>query len=405
MSNRNASIAIAGGWGYIGRKLVDAALTDGLRVYVHDPGAFPADLPRDKVTHIADPSAFYALEADLFHLALHPEARQPGLDRLLERGAGEPVWVLNEKPMVAPESPAAARTLIEAVDRGQAVMLFDFPELFDPLTGRILEYLAPFRRVEFSSIAVERSKDREDPAIARNYKRMLPIQFQESAHCLAFVLFLLGREAGRRPWFAQANPRDSLPSSSPPRGILEVFDTLLAGGVSIRAEAEPYAPPNPEVYPCVVDGRCSYQVRIGPLSIEGATNFKRGAAWCKRRRLSGLADGQPFIIEVDYLEGRKSLRINGVNQDWPPDSSSYRAILGTLSRWRVAVPRERLLTGIYPNPRLAWLAYQLSGALWRSSHERRPLYLANLGALCACDSGYAAALPRLPRYGRLTVDP
>ena len=39
------SIAIAGAWGYIGRKFLDVALARGLTTYVHDPGPMPDPRP------------------------------------------------------------------------------------------------------------------------------------------------------------------------------------------------------------------------------------------------------------------------------------------------------------------------------------------------------------------------
>jgi len=368
-----SSIAIAGAWGYIGRKILDAALRRGWRVHVLDPGPWPADLDSDKVTRITDQSAFYRLQADWFHLALHPEARHGAQARLLERARSEPLWILNEKPMVAPDHPEDGPALIEAVERTHAVMLYDFPELFDPLTQRIADFLTGFRQVEISSITLERSKDREDSTISRNSKQMVPIQFQESVHCLAFVLHLL------------ASCRGSL-------------NAVLADGVVLSARSEPYAPPNPEAYDRVVDGRCEFQLVLGPVAIEGVTNFKRGARWMKRRIVRGSGDGRPLVIEADYLEGSKQLRINGVDQGWDPTACSYEAILSTCSRWRATVAPATLLDGLYPNPRLAWLSFQLSGALWRSSHERRRVEIASLRELQAFDSGYRAALPDLPRY-------
>ena len=44
------SIAIAGAWGYIGRKVLDAALGRGLRTYVFDPGPAPTDFDPQSVT-------------------------------------------------------------------------------------------------------------------------------------------------------------------------------------------------------------------------------------------------------------------------------------------------------------------------------------------------------------------
>jgi hypothetical protein len=147
-----------------------------------------------------------------------------------------------------------------------------------------------------------------------------------------------------------------------------------------------------------VDGRCDYRLNLGQLTVDGVTNFKRGAAWSKRRILRGRADGQPIVVEADYLEGSKHLRINGVDQGWDAKSSSYEAILSTLDQWRTAIPAITLLRGVYPNPRLAWLAFQLSGVLWKSSHEQRTIEVADLAALKEFDSGFRSARPTLPRY-------
>ena len=38
------SVAIAGAWGYIGRKFLDAAVGLGAEVFVHDTGPVPCDL-------------------------------------------------------------------------------------------------------------------------------------------------------------------------------------------------------------------------------------------------------------------------------------------------------------------------------------------------------------------------
>jgi hypothetical protein len=202
---------------------------------------------------------------------------------------------------------------------------------------------------------------------------MVPIQFQESVHCLAFVLYLLAALRGN-------------------------LSAGLADGVVATARSKPYAPPNPEAYDRVVDGCCDFHLVLGPVSVQGTTDFKRGARWTKRRIVRGRGDGQPFEIEADYLEGAKQLRINGLDQGWDATACSYEAILSTGSSWRTAVPPEALLHGLYPNPRLAWLAFQLSGVLWRSSFERRRIELTNLQELNDFDSGYGAARPDLPRY-------
>ena len=53
------SIAIAGAWGYIGRKFLDVALARGLTTYVFDPGPRPADLDPARFTRVADEAEFY----------------------------------------------------------------------------------------------------------------------------------------------------------------------------------------------------------------------------------------------------------------------------------------------------------------------------------------------------------
>ncbi len=269
MSRAFESIAIAGAWGYIGRKLLDAALRNGLRVYAFDPGPRPAEVNSASVTQVASEAEFYALPADLFHLALHPEPRRKAQSILLARALSEPLAVLNEKPMASPERPEECRRIIAAVDDSRAIFLYDFVELFDPLTRRIADYLADFRRVEIESMVLQRSKDREDPAIARNYKWMLPIQYQESVHCLAYVLYLLARFRGG-------------------------FESALSGGLTATAHCEPYCPPNPEAYANVVDGRCEYRMTLGTFTAEGITNFKRGAPGRSAGSCAGMAMAGPL---------------------------------------------------------------------------------------------------------------
>src|SRR5258708_6881925 len=122
------TIAIAGAWGYIGRRLLDAALALGVQPIVFDPGPTPSDVDLSRVRRITDEEAFYSTQADLFHLALHPEHRGRALDILLVRSGSEPILILNEKPMAPPEDPAECDRLIAAVNDSRAVVLFNFRE-------------------------------------------------------------------------------------------------------------------------------------------------------------------------------------------------------------------------------------------------------------------------------------
>jgi len=373
MTQLPKSIAIAGAWGYIGRKFIDAAQALGVRTYVYDPGPAPTDINLDAITRIEDEEAFYHTKADLFHLAVHPEHRHRGQEILFERAAREPVLVLNEKPMAAPENPEQCDRIVRAVERSGVTMLYDFPELYDDLTERIIQYLSGFRDLRINELAFCRSKDREDRDIPRNYKRMVTIQYQESVHCLAFVLYLLGRAKG---------------------DLASVFQQ----GVSIAGESEPYDPPNPESYAHVVDGRCKYALSIGEIRVDGLTDFKANAPWAKQRVISGIGDGQPFRIEVDYLENEKRLAINGEDQKCDPTASSYRQVISTIARWYREVSCDSLMQDAYPNPEFARVTYQLSSALWRSCRDGQELQFASMSELLAFNAGYAAELSSFSKY-------
>lgn len=373
MDSHFESIAIAGAWGYIGRKFLDAARQLNLSTYAFDPGPAPADVDLRTVTRVTDEAAFYRLPVDLFHLAVHPEQRAAPLQRLLTRVTDSPQLILVEKPMAAPEDPQQCQQIITAVDHSRAVLLYDFPELFDPLTRRITAHLAELDQPQIERIEVERSKDREDPAIPRNTKTMVPIQYQESVHCLAFVMSLLATQ----------------------RGSLEAF---LDDGICVSARAQPYQPPNPSAYPYVVDGKCDYRIQLGAVTVEGRTNFKTGAPWSKRRVIEGTTAGRPFSIEANYLEGAKSLAFDGVDQGFDPHTDSYVETIKRLAAWHGHTDPEQLRQGLYPHCRFARLAYQLSSVLWRSSYDEQTIRLASQRDLEQFDAQFAAAAANFPRY-------
>ncbi len=363
------SLAIAGAWGYIGRKFLDAARRRRIPMLVFDPGDTPEDVDETSFEQISDSQQFYASHVDWFHLAMHPQHRQAGLEQLLARAAaGEEIAVLNEKPMATPESPEQCLELVQQAEQAEMLMLFDFPELYDPLTERIVAHLSSFRDLRITDIYLCRSKDRESPAQPRNFKPMVPIQYQESVHCLAFLVYLLARLHG---------------------------DTaaVFQHGMTISGQAAAYQPPNPEIYPYVVDGRCNYHLRLGSLSVEGQTDFKAGADTTKQRILSGMGDGQPLHIEVDYQEGRKRLLINGMDRTMDPAANSYDNVLRTMTQWRRSEPRQKLMSGVYPNPKFAHITYQLSSVLWRACQDKSSIHLESLDDLLTFDAAFRPTPP------------
>lgn len=367
------ALAIAGAWGYIGQKFIEAGRYLGYDIFAYDPGPIPDGLDLEGVTRVEDEAAFYNLDADLFHLALHPEHRSTALDILLPRAASRPIHILNEKPMAAPESPEACVELIDRVAASSALLLFDFPELFDPITTRIFDFLDSFQTVELNEVRIQRSKDREDRSNPRNEKKMVPIQYQETVHCLAFLLNLIARHSGS-------------------------VENALQSGLSLRASSDPYDPPNPEVYPYVVDGRVDFDLTIGDLAVIGHTDFKRNAPWRKERIIRGKGDGKPFEIQVDYLEGAKYLIIDGEDQAVPPWGSSYNAVLEGFREMAAAHPRETVMRGVFPNPGFAHYTYQLSSVVWRACRDGGEIVLEDAESLLGFDANFADEIPKLGTY-------
>jgi hypothetical protein len=265
--------------------------------------------------------------------------------------------------MALPEHPDRCRREVEEIRRAGVCVLYDFPELFDPITRRVCSFLDGFDRVTIQSMFVQRSKDREDPQNSRNYKRMVPIQYQESVHCLAFVLNLLARSSGS-------------------------LSHTLSQGVSVSASSDIYIAPNPQIYPCEVDGRCEYEMDIGRVRVTGRTDFKRGAPWSKRRIIRGVADGEPFELDLNFLEGEKELTINGTVHEDVLDTDSYAEVIKTCAVWKRSVPAETLMTGLYPNAAFARATYQLSSMLWRSSQDERTIRLPSYDAVLNFDAAF-----------------
>ncbi len=223
--------------------------------------------------------------------------------------------------------------------------MFDFIELFDELTLRVHRFLGGFRHVTLNNVQMCRAKDREDPSNPRNYKIIVPIQYQETVHCIAYLFSLLAHL---------------------PLGL----EDALSSGVQVSGNSELYRPPNPQDYPIPVDGKLDADVRIGKTSVQLHTNFKAGAALTKRRIIEGEGDGKPFRIEAEHLEGHKYLIINDVRENFPPDADAYHQVLERSLHWTTRYDHETLTTNLrYPNASFAWYTYLLSAMLWDSCAE------------------------------------
>ena len=291
---------------------------------------------------LAGEEQFYELDADLFHIATHPKLRQ-GVYRLLDRGRHVNV----EKPMAHPAHPDECSRLRAAAAVSSGTVLFDFVDVFNPRTFQIRSILSQLK--EYSDFCItrvhcERSKDREDARNLRNRKVMVPIQYHETAHCLALLLFVMDRSSS----FAGAFP----------------------DGLTIAALSAPYDPPNPEDYEYgVVDGKVAGEIRAGGLTIGIRTDFKRrGTGPFKCFRVEGIAGRRYFRVEAIYDGLGERVLFNGKAAAPCDAASRHQNIVRRSWRWHREAP-----TGLRPDADFAWLVFGLSAALWASCHEGREI--------------------------------
>jgi predicted dehydrogenase len=366
-------MGIAGIHGYIGQLIYSAALAIGVsRIYGFDPGPRPADFrPSDRLRMITCEEQFYELDADLFHIATHPDQRQ-AVYRLLDRGQ----CVNIEKPMAHPAYPEECNRLRKAALASAGSVLFDFVEAFNPCTLQVRAILSRLRQHEdfrITHIRCVRAKDREDRYNPRNRKVIVPIQYQETAHCLAMLLLVLDRTAS--------------------------FPEAFPDGLSIEALSAPYDPPNPADYPFgVVDGRVSGVIRAGELTVSLHTDFKRRSATpYKSFKIMGVAGRREFTIEVLYDGVGERLLFNNAVVLSSTSASRHQSILRHSWGWHCDPPSTLL-----PDSNFAWLVFGLSAALWASCHEGREIRIESEQDLRQAMRSYPDSLARRACYPPLS---
>ena len=368
-----SSIAIAGIHGYMGRLIYDAAVQLEVPIiYGFDPGPRPADFACSSTLRmIASERQFCELDADLFHIATHPDQRQ-AVYRLLERGR----CVNIEKPMAHPAFPDECDQLRIAARGSAGSVLFDFVEAFNPCTLQVRALLSRFRQhkdFRIDHVRCVRAKDREDRRNPRNRSVIVPIQFQETAHCLAMLLLVLDRPAS----FAEAFPN----------------------GVTIEALSAPYNPPNPEDYRFgMVDGKVTGVIRAGGLTVSLDTDFKRqGATPYKSFVIAGFAAGRDFAIDAVYDGFGERLLFNGKACSAGGPVSRHQSIIAQSWRWHCDRPSTLL-----PDSDFAWLVFGLCAALWTSCHEGREIKIGSEADLQRTMRSYPDSLARRAHYPALS---
>lgn len=359
------SFAIAGIYGYMGSLLYKAALELGIKtIYGFDPGRRPLDFPDSSSLKMFEKEQdFYDVEAELFHICTPPEIRG-NVFHLIERGKKINV----EKPIVHPSNPILGYQMKQTINSSGASVLFDFVEAFNPRTFQYANWLSEkmsYSDFQITGIYSERSKDREDRSNPRNYKVIVPIQYQETCHCLAFILYILNK--GQR------------------------FEDNFPQGLTVQGYSELYDPPNPQDYTfSPVDGKVNGVLQAGRMRIELYTNFKiRGAKAYKRIITAGIADGKPFTIEAIYDGKQEVIKANG---EVLPDIEFHNRFKNIILNSWILHQKEKTCYSIKPDVNFSWLVFGLSSALWKSCSENKTLHFESEEKLMESVFAYPSSL-------------
>lgn len=404
------SIAIAGAFGYIGSLYLQASANLGIeQIFVYDPAPVPAQLidmiNTGRVKQIKNETEFYELNADLFHIAMHPQQRNK-MFRLIERGMS----INCEKPMAHPEQPELCDKVIKAVKSSNCTVLYDFPELFDSYylgmkdDSVVLEHLADMTQLDsvwIKKMFLHRSKDRESDN-EKNKRVVLPIQYQESVHCIAFMLQALGAVNELKAGNGSMNG---------------TFKDIFSNGVFVDARSEPYEPPNKESYPYVVDGLCIGRICLNNAEVEIYTNFKKEYQAVRRQTIIGAytvanaplianeSASADFYISFGVDNEHRYINFDGCDMMSPKEARQTPHESVITKSWklhsRAAVDecfRNELMTGLYPNPYFAMLTFKLSDMLWKSCWQNKPVQVSSLAELESFSSEFANEMPNFRKY-------
>ena len=344
------SIAIAGSEGFMGQNIVKAALgLDIEDIILSDPRIDPGRYAGLRNVRSVVPHHFNDIDAGLFHFATHPGQRSP-MYRLIERGCHINV----EKPMVHPENPMEAEAIFDALEASNATLLYDFLEMFNPRTLAIVEMLKNMGDAQLDHITFIRGKNRENLWNPRNESPMLPIEYQETVHCMAYLVNLFANQ----------------------QGVYDInFESVFPKGFTVWAKSRRYDAPNPEKYPYVVDGYCAGTIDIGECTVDFLTNFKRGAEKTKRKIMLGHNAYHSIDIEVNDQLGQEYLRINGAEHQPKGEQDQYKSVI--LGSWQMHQEMMQGKRAVRPDARFAWLAFGLCGAIFMSSYLQTEVALRN----------------------------
>ena len=366
-----SSIAIAGIYGYIGNLIYQAAVDLGVKkIYGFDPGVKPNIFrDSDRLEVLENQESFYNLDVDIFHIATHPQLRQC-VFHLIKKGKRINI----EKPMAHPSQPEECFKLMNAVKNSSSSVYFNFVELFNPLTFEILSILDNFKQFDdfkITRIYSEICKNREDKTIYRNRKIIVPIQYQESCHCLAWIIFILNRGS--------------------------FFENVFPKGIEVKAVSEIYDPPNPEDYTFgVVDGKIVAKLFVEDLLIEIYNDFKRKDLKSPSKLLlvEYTAKNQHFRLELKYNGVNEYLLLNGEQIEKNFEQNRHKNTI--VKSWYYH--QQPTISKIKPDVDLAWLVFGLSATLWKSCFENRTVEIRSEADLIDAVSCYPNNLARLPKY-------
>ena len=254
--------------------------------------------------------------------------------------------------MAEPGRPERCRQIVAAVDASRAIMLYDFPELFDPLTARILDYLAGFRDLRLAGVL--------RPAVEGPRGPGQPAQLQaDGPHPVPGD----GPLPGLRPLRpgGGAGGRGRCPGRRRPRG---------------RASPTPTRRRTRRPIPTPSTAGAGTGRRFGGVRGRGADRLQAAMPRGPSGASSGASATAPRSRSTSPTSKAGSTSAStasisrATRRPTPTSTSSPRRSAGPGE-----VDRDRLMDGLYPNPRFTQVTYQLSGALWRSCRDREEVGL------------------------------
>ena len=288
-----------------------------------------------------DEKKFYSLDLDYFVIAAPPSQRKQIL-KYFDKNSN----ALIEKPVSTTQDTKTAKAWRDKLSKSNSLILFDFPELFDPLTFTALNFFTEKSKLKNKigtlkpcAYYLSRTKNREqNNAFCR--RETEDIELDESAHALAFLAFM------------EQNMEEKLSMPTNIHNIGRHYESPVKGRKRVFGEAFSIMEMNNK-----------------PVMIEDS--FKDPLAWKRRKIVSQNEKKENFTVMVDYWESSKSIFVYGpdnnekvfqLKKHTPTITSVHKNFRKFLKE-----PKQLAL----PNINIAYWTYMIGKKMIQSRDKRR----------------------------------